>query len=374
MVEAICVRELGMRQSLNGLDGSQPSAQLAEMLRLAGDLPRLAEAGAPADLAEAATEYLARQQAFHQRFTRFAGDTLEAAEDDALDYAAWLRLDDLLALQTGVKSDWAEQDAQPAGFWLPEQVSADENLFIIVHQCFEVYFKAILSLVDDALPAIMNGDLARATHLLRRAVAIQRLMVPQIQIPATMLPRDFMLFREQKQMRDGKAYLTGLTPASGTESYQFREIEIVCGLRTDPVFQRYLAGTDKLPIRLLTPRQQERLKEPGLADAFDHAVRQRGLEGYDAIFTPAHVPNANLDLALLADALLDFDEFFHFWRLGHVNMVQKMIGTRSGTGFLGPEYLAETVGIQLQEKNRIFEDRQVRPRFFQALWRARGGQ
>lgn len=52
-------------------------------------------------------------------------------------------------------------------------------------------------------------------------------------------------------------------------------------------------------------------------------------------------------------------------------MVEKMIGARSGTGFLGPEYLAETAGIRIQEKNRIFEERQVRPRFFEELWAVR---
>jgi tryptophan 2,3-dioxygenase len=165
--------------------------------------------------------------------------------------------------------------------------------------------------------------------------------------------------------------ITGLSPASGTESYQFREIEIVCGLRDDPVFQKYLAGSERLPVRLLTPRQRERLVQPTLPEAFRRALAARGLERYDALFTPADVPNPNLDLALLADTLLEFDEFFRFWRLGHLSMVEKMIGAKSGTGFLGPEYLAETAGLQLQTKNRIFPDRQVRPRFFEELWEVR---
>jgi tryptophan 2,3-dioxygenase len=100
-------------------------------------------------------------------------------------------------------------------------------------------------------------------------------------------------------------------------------------------------------------------------------VRARGLDDLTALFTPADVPNPNADLAQLADVLIDFDDFFRFWRLNHVSTVQKMLGTKSGTGFLGPEYLAETAGIQIQEKNRIFEERQVRPRFFEDLWAVR---
>jgi tryptophan 2,3-dioxygenase len=108
-----------------------------------------------------------------------------------------------------------------------------------------------------------------------------------------------------------------------------------------------------------------------LPDAFRFALRQRGIEEIKYIFTPADVPNPNADLAELANVLVDLDEAFRFWRLGHVSMVEKMIGGKSGTGFLGPEYLMETAGIKLQEKNRIFEEKQVRPRFFKELWAAR---
>jgi tryptophan 2,3-dioxygenase len=110
---------------------------------------------------------------------------------------------------------------------------------------------------------------------------------------------------------------------------------------------------------------------PTLPEAFQQAVTQRGLARYDDLFTPADMPNPHLDLALLADTLLEFDEFFRFWRQGHVSMVEKMIGGKSGTGFLGPEYLAETTGATLQTANRVFEARQVRPRFFEELWRVR---
>ena len=383
LAETINVRELGLRRAVRGWGGGQPSEQLAEIVRLAAGVRPMARAASgamPADagdapaetLAAAAREYLARLENFAARFEAFAQATLRPGGAGDPTYAEWLRLPELLSLQEGVKGDWAAKGDLPGAFWKPDQVSADENMFIAVHQCFEVYFKLVLSLVDQALPALQAGRIEQATRLLRRAVLVQRLMVPQIQIPATMLPLDFLRFREQKQERDGKTLLAGLTPASGTESYQFREIEIVCGLRDDVVFQRYLAGSDKLPIRLTTSRQRERLAQPTLPEAFEQAARQRGIDDFRAIFTPAHVHNPHYDLAVLADTLLDFDEFFRFWRLGHVSMVEKMIGSRSGTGFLGPEYLAETAGLKLQEKNRVFEDRQVRPRFFEALWKARG--
>jgi tryptophan 2,3-dioxygenase len=249
-------------------------------------------------------------------------------------------------------------------------------MFVVVHQCFEVWFQVILAQIDRALPALAADNVATATALLRRVVLVQRLLVPQIQIPATMLPLDFMRFRDQRVTQAGVTTWTGLTPASGTESYQFREIEIVCGLRDDPVFQKYLDGSDQLPVRLLTPRQQQRLTEPTLPEVFTAAVHRRGLGRLAQLFQPANVPNPHLDLAVLADRLLDFDQFFRAWRLGHLSMVERMIGGKSGTGFLGPEYLAETTGTRLQSADRqtgsrIFPDRQVRPRFFEELWAVR---
>jgi tryptophan 2,3-dioxygenase len=383
--ETLIVRELGLtkavrvfadpRSAAKGTIGPLASDQFAELIALSRRLSRL-RAAAHSALAGALQEYTARLKAFRARYQRFVKATLmpvSRARGRGPAYADWLRLPDLLNLQDGLKAAWTEPGREPSGFWKPEHIYPDETMFIVVHQCFEIWFKVILDHVDRAILLIWRNEIADATRLLRRAALIQRLLVQQIQIPATMLPLDFMRFRAQKIERDGKTLYTGLSPASGTESYQFREIEIVCGLRDDPVFQKYLAGTDRLPIRLLTPRQRERLQQPTLPEAFRRAVEHRGLPGFDALFTPADVPNPHADLAQLADTLIEFDEFFRFWRFGHVSMVEKMIGAKSGTGFLGPEYLMETAGIKVQEKNRVFEERQVRPRFFEELWAVRTG-
>ena len=392
LAETVIVRELELTQRVRAPAGLVMSEQFAQLVRLSRRLSKIPGAGrreprskGPSfpGLAEAVREYTARLKAFRARYRKFVQATLipkhaeldrNAKEGGAVEgpaYAEWLRLPELLTLQDGVKSAWTEAGQQPGEFWKPERITPDENMFVIVHQCFEIWFQVILDQVDRALPAVVRGDIAQATQRLRRVVFIQRMLVQQIQIPATMLPLDFMRFRDQKMERDGRVFQTGLSPASGTESYLFREIEIVCGLRDDPVFQKFLAGTETLPIRLVTLRQRERLQQPTLPEAFRHAVQQRGLRRLDDLFTPADVPNPHADLAQLADTLIEFDQFFRFWRLGHVSMVEKMIGARSGTGFLGPEYLMETAGIKIQEKNRVFEERQVRPRFFEELWAVR---
>lgn len=369
--ESLLVRELALIQSLRVSRGNS-STQLAQITALAVRLPRSDYPG----LSDAAREYVARLKTFRARFAKFVKATLishsrRGRGRAGRGYAEWLRLPELLDLQDGPKAAWTEAGALPTALMQPEYVSADENMFIVVHQCFEIWFKVMLDHIDRAAARILNGEIADAARLLRRVAQIQRLLNRQIEIPATMLPLDFARFRSQTMEQDGKVFVTGLSPASGTESYQFREIEIACGLRDDPVFTNYLLGNEKLPIQLLTPRQSERLAQPSLADAFKRAAQQRGIARYDDLFTPANVSNPHADLADLANTLIDFDEAFRFWRLAHVSMVEKMIGAKSGTGFLGPEYLMETAGIRLQEKNRIFEERQVRPRFFEELWQVR---
>jgi tryptophan 2,3-dioxygenase len=281
-----------------------------------------------------------------------------------------LALDELLSLQEGVKGDWAPKGEAPAALAPAGTVSPDELMFIIVHQAFELWFKAILQEVDGALAILLGPepDVSEAARRLRRVVRIQRLLVEQIHIPATMPPLDFFRFRSQSKEEGGVVYQRGLSPSSGTESYQFREVEIVAGLKGNEAHAEFLQGTDRLPVRFLTPTQERRLSEPSLPEAFEQLLAARGIRDVAEIFAPAAAPNPHAGLADLAEALLEFDEFFRFWRIHHATMVQVMIGERSGTGYLGPEYLRETAGLSQQGEGRVFARSQTRPRFFEPLW------
>ncbi len=369
LMESVAVRELQLSKSISTQDPVVVSEQCTQLKHVASLLSSPRAPDFPG-LAQTIDEYCARLDAISARFDRLLR-TVISPDRNSPTYEEWLHLPVLLDLQSGVKAAWTEEGRAPEDFYEPESLSADETMFVVVHQCFELWFRVLLDQIDRAIAALTNGATAEALARLRRVVRVQQLLVYQIQIPATMQPLDFMRFRHQTQERGGRKLVTGLSPASGTESYQFREIEIVCGLRDDAVFNRYLEGTDKLPIRLLTPRQAERLKEPTLFDEFMQTVKTRGLARLDDIYARSDVANPNADLAQLADTLIEFDEFFRLWRVNHLMMVERMIGGKSGTGFLGPEYLMETAGIRIQQKNRVFEERQVRPRFFEELWGVR---
>lgn len=102
----------------------------------------------------------------------------------------------------------------------------DETLFIIVHQVYELWFKQILHELKSVTQIFSNKnipetDLSTVHSRLERIIKIQSVLLDQLSIMETMTPMDFLEFRDL------------LVPASGFQSVQFREIEIMMGLRTN---------------------------------------------------------------------------------------------------------------------------------------------
>src|SRR5262252_10654408 len=147
---------------------------------------------------------------------------------DDLDYKGYLKLDDLLQLQ------------QP----LAQPPSHDEPLFIIVHQVFELWFKLVLHEIDKILEMLDQGDVIESERLIRRLTSIVRLFVPKLSVLETMMPSDFIQFRDR------------LRPASGFQSVQFREIEFACGLKD----RKYIGMFKDDPAA--TARIEKRFSEP----------------------------------------------------------------------------------------------------------------
>jgi len=197
----------------------------------------------------------------------------------------------------------------------------DELLFITIHQVYELWFKLMLHELDETRQAMTDGRLRWARHLLRRVLTIETVLVGQLAVLETMTPQDFLAFRSK------------LAPASGFQSVQFRELEFLSGAK-DPGFLRRFHGlTDDERARL-----ERRLEEPSLWDAFLDAVRAAGLATGDddavleSLLTISRDRDAYADLWELAEALLDHDEAAAIWRSRHVLMVERQIGSKSGTG------------------------------------------
>jgi tryptophan 2,3-dioxygenase len=226
-------------------------------------------------------------------------------EGGRLTYGAYLRLSTLLDQQV--------LESQPP--------ARDELLFITIHQVYELWFKLLLHELGEIRRAMIADEVWLARHLFRRVHAVERVLVDQIQVLETMTPQDFMAFREQ------------LAPASGFQSVQFREMEFLSGHKDPGFLKRFRGLTDDERARL-----DRRLAEPTLWDAFVTLLGGRGLsvgdedEIRESLVTIARERDRYDDLWQLSEDLLTHDEMAALWRKRHVQMVERQIGTKSGTG------------------------------------------
>ncbi|HEX7315510.1 MAG TPA: tryptophan 2,3-dioxygenase family protein [Pyrinomonadaceae bacterium] len=260
---------------------------------------------------------------------------------ELLSYNKYLRVPELIGLQE----------------CLSDPAHHDELLFITVHQAYELWFKQVLHEIDAALSAMRDDRAPVAARALGRVVEIEKLLVTQIHILETMTPINFLGFRDQ------------LNPASGFQSMQFREIEFSSGLKDDAILRAF-DGDEFASARL-----RARMDAPALGDEFFALLTRRGLD------TPpddAALPEeerrklygrrvrAALEVVThfeeryeeyqLSESLIAHDEFFSLWRYHHVKMVERMLGTRKGTGGSeGVGYLKTTLD----------------KKFFPELWEAR---
>src|SRR5438128_2154685 len=254
-------------------------------------------------------------------------------KNSLLSYNKYLRVPELIELQTCLSS--------PAHH--------DELLFITVHQAYELWFKQILHELEAAVASMKEDRAAEAAHALRRIVEIEKLLIAQIHILETMTPISFLAFRDQ------------LNPASGFQSMQFREIEFASGLKDEAILRAF-AHDDFARRRL-----EARLKAPSLSDAFFALLRRHGFDAPDKV-SPRDVKERRTNPGKrqrvvcevlthpeklsreyqLAEALLDYDEYFSLWRSHHIKMVERMVGAKRGTGGSeGVGYLQKTLAKKL---------------------------
>jgi tryptophan 2,3-dioxygenase len=250
----------------------------------------------------------------------------------ALTYGSYLHLDDLLACQS------------------PATDQHDEMLFVIIHQVYELWFKQILHEAARLQACLEDGNSAGALHTARRIAKILKTIVGQLDVLETMTPRQFASFRPE------------LGSSSGFQSIQFREVEAVLGKRDLDA-----AGDARLTAALSRRSVYDSLLR--YLAVHGHGVPRSVLERDPALpWTPdievnqilrAVYADESAPAAEVCEALVDIDEGIQEWRYRHVKMVERIIGTRHGTGgSSGADYLRSTL---------------FRPAF-PDLWSVRGGE
>jgi aminocarboxymuconate-semialdehyde decarboxylase len=268
-----------------------------------------------------------------------------SAPSSLLTYSSYLRVPELLNLQHQLSSP-------------PRH---DELLFIVVHQTYELWFKELLHDLDAVVASLASvasnpasrDEVYEAARLLRRCTEIMRVLVTQFTILETMLPTHFLAFR-------GK-----LEPASGFQSEQFREIEFLCGLRDEKLLRQHAHDPQAYA------QLERRMTAPSLHDVFFGALQaigkltpvpanasqqeefQRRAEAIRDLYEDERNYRDWIDVC---ERLTEFDELVVGWRLRHIQVVERIIGFRHGTGGSeGTSYLRTTLD----------------KRFFPELWEAR---
>ena len=292
-------------------------------------------------------------------------------------YSEYLQLDKILNAQN------------PESFKAGKQPAHDEMLFIIIHQAYELWFKQIQFEIDSVLeimrrPALNDNssELQTIVHRLKRVNTILKVLVQQIDIMETMTPMDFLDFRDM------------LRPASGFQSWQFKILEAKLGLKfeqrhgqqyytsqlkeeeigfikeaeqTDSVIDLLNGWLERMPfindsqywinyqpvsanpkspvfwndyeyIYANSLAEAEKNNEITFKQIFNDEPRntERSLSAKACrsalfIFLYRGYPMLELPFQLM-DTLLETDNQLGNWRYRHINMVQRMIGTRIGTG------------------------------------------
>ena len=296
--------------------------------------------------------------------------------EDGVYYGDYLQLDKIL-------------NAQEAKSEIAGKAAHDEMLFIIVHQTYELWFKQMKhemeSIVDIMTKPAINensADIYMVVHRLKRIITIWELAIKQVDVIETMTPLDFLDFRDF------------LRPASGFQSYQFKMLEAMMGLRFKDrhgkdFYQKHLrpehiatiAKIEEQPSLIeLVNNWLERMpffddnywedyKQTGDDYELNHPFwndyksayantllpeESKNLDGFDLLLFDEDFnvkrrlsPKANRsalfimlyrDYPLLTlpfqllDSLLEIDELMSTWRTRHISMVSRMIGSRIGTG------------------------------------------
>jgi tryptophan 2,3-dioxygenase len=251
--------------------------------------------------------------------------------------------DDRRELEAGIETDFRQQMSYGDYLCLDRLLSAqrpqsdppqhDEMLFIIQHQTSELWLKLMVHELRSARSLLAADDLAPALKRLARVKHIQHTLTDQWSVLATMTPSEYAEIRPF------------LATSSGFQSAQYREVEFLLGNKDaemvrvhehDPAARAELA-------RLLA--------EPSLYDEFlrflarggypvpeelverDWSVKHRLHPGLVELFAAVYAtPEQHWGVYETCEELVDVEDNFQEWRFRHLQVVQRIIGQKTGTG------------------------------------------
>ncbi len=238
--------------------------------------------------------------------------------DEELNYLTYLKVPQLLSMQ--------QLRSEPPH---PEELH-----FIIVHQAIELWFKLLLHDLERIIAALDADDWAGTLVLLRRVNDVMETGLDQMRSLHDMPPWSLQQFRSY------------LGTASGLQSVQFRELELLSGLR-EPAHLKALAAFSG---GRLQPDLEARLAQRSLAEAHADAAARLGIGNGGAAGHAGRSwadfyadPGSDAIFYVVCESLVDYDERWIRWRTEHVTLVERTLGARiRGTAGTAIGYLERT--------------------------------
>jgi tryptophan 2,3-dioxygenase len=209
----------------------------------------------------------------------------------------------------------------------------DELLFIIQHQTSELWLKLMLHELTSARQLIRSDDLQPALKRVARVKHIQHTLTEQWSVLATLTPSEYALFR------------SFLATGSGFQSWQYRAVEFSLGNK----------NADMLRVFAHDPQVHDELErllhERSLYDEVLHWLARQGhpvpqevlerdvtlpyeaSEGVVDVFAAVYAdPERHWVEYHVAEDLVDVEDNFQVWRFRHLKTVERIIGSKRGTG------------------------------------------
>ncbi len=251
--------------------------------------------------------------------------------DERMSYADYLHLEKILEAQT------------------PLSDAHDELLFIIQHQTSELWMKLAIHELLSARDALREDDFRPCFKMFSRLARIFEQLNSAWDVLRTMTPAEYSQFRGS------------LAQSSGFQSHQYREIEFLVGNKNEALLKPHVHNAEVHAVL------ETRLGERSLYDEVIRVLARRGFDLPDDLLARdwrlphrSHAavraawlavysdPATHWSLYELAEKLIDFEDYFRRWRFNHVTTVERIIGSKRGTGGTsGVSYLRRMLDIVL---------------------------
>ena len=209
----------------------------------------------------------------------------------------------------------------------------DELLFIVQHQVAELWMKLLLHELNSARALLAADELGPALKRLARVKHVQKQLVEQWDVLATLTPSEYAQIRPF------------LATSSGFQSHQYRAVEFLLGNK-DADMVRVFEHDPEVHADL-----ERLLGEPTLYDEFLRFLARRAYavppavlgrdvslpyrldEGLVEVFAGVYgAPSEHWGVYETCEELVDIEDLFQQWRFRHLQVVSRTIGHKQGTG------------------------------------------